>query len=82
MEDRKTLRRIDHLRAAPAAVRFLSIEPLLEDLGEIDLAGIDWVIVGEESGPMARPMQPEWARSIRDQCLSAGVSSSSNSGAN
>ena len=74
VEDRKTLRRIDHLRAAPAAVRFLSIEPLLEDLGEIDLAGIDWVIVGGESGPMARPMQPEWARSIRDQCLSAGVS--------
>ena len=60
--------RIDHLRQAPAAIRFLSIEPLLEDLGEINLDGIHWVIVGGESGPGARPMQKEWVLSIRDQC--------------
>jgi protein gp37 len=65
--------RIDDLREAPAAVRFLSIEPLLEDLGEIDLTGIHWVIVGGESGPRSRPMQPGWVESIRDQCASAGV---------
>src|SRR5690606_25242944 len=60
--------RIATLRDTPAAVRFLSIEPLLEDLGEIDLARIDWVIVGGESGPRARPMREEWVLSIRDQC--------------
>jgi protein gp37 len=49
-------------------VRFLSVEPLLEDIGSLDLTGIDWVIVGGESGPGARPMQPEWVRSIREQC--------------
>jgi protein gp37 len=67
------LPRIDHLREAPAAVRFLSIEPLLEDLGTINLSRISWVIVGGESGSGARPMQPEWVRSIRDQCKVAGV---------
>ena len=67
------LPRIDELRETPAAVRFLSIEPLLEDLGQLDLEGIDWVIVGGESGPGARPMHPEWARSIRDQCAEQGV---------
>lgn len=60
--------RIDELREVPAAVRFLSIEPLLEDLGELDLRGIGWVIAGGESGSRARPMHPDWARSIRDQC--------------
>ena len=60
--------RIEHLRAAPAAVRFLSIEPLLEDIGDLDLRGISWVIVGGESGPGARPLQREWVLSIRDQC--------------
>ena len=55
------------------AVRFLSIEPLLEDLGEINLDGIHWVIVGGESGPGARPMQKEWVLSIRDQCERARV---------
>jgi protein gp37 len=65
--------RIDHLRQAPAAVRFLSIEPLLEDLGEIDLERIHWVIVGGESGPGARPMKKEWVLSIRDQCARAEV---------
>jgi len=70
VEDRKHgLPRIDVLREIPAAVRFLSIEPLLEDLGELNLDGIDWVIVGGESGPKARPMHPNWARSIRDQCI-------------
>lgn len=73
VEDRKALARVDHLRATPAAVRFLSVEPLLEQLGTIDLSGIDWVIVGGESGPGARPMHPDWARSIRDQCLEARV---------
>ena len=65
--------RIAHLRGAPAVIRFLSIEPLLEDLGEIDLTSIAWVIVGGESGPGARPMRPEWVASIRDQCRRAGV---------
>jgi protein gp37 len=69
VEDRKYgLPRIDDLRQAPAKVRFLSIEPLLEDLGEVDLSGISWVIVGGESGPGARPMKKEWVISIRDQC--------------
>jgi protein gp37 len=67
------LPRIQHLRAAPAAVRFLSIEPLLEDLGKIRLNGISWAIVGGESGPRARPIQSEWVISIRDQCKAAGV---------
>lgn len=65
--------RINHLRRVPAAVRFLSIEPLLEDIGTIDLTGISWVIAGSESGHRARPMQEDWVRSIRDQCASAGV---------
>jgi protein gp37 len=69
VEDREYgLPRIDHLRQAPARVRFLSIEPLLEGLGEIDLTGIAWVIVGGESGPGARPMKKEWVISIRRQC--------------
>lgn len=65
--------RIEHLRQAPAAVRFLSVEPLLEDLGELDLDGIHWVIVGGESGHGARPMQREWVLSIRDQCHRARI---------
>lgn len=74
VEDRKYgLPRIDVLRDVPAAVRFLSIEPLLEDLGLIDLRGIDWVIVGGESGPGARPMAAEWVLSILAQCQSARV---------
>lgn len=69
VENRKHgLPRIDRLREAPAAVRFLSIEPLLEDLGTLDLTGIDWVIVGGESGWGARPMDPSWVINIRDQC--------------
>src|SRR5262245_42624461 len=65
--------RISNLRRAPAAVRFLSIEPLLEDLGTLDLRGISWVIVGGESGARARIMEPEWVLSIRDQCEAANV---------
>lgn len=69
VEDRKYgLPRIKHLQSAQAAVRFLSVEPLLEDLGEIDLSGISWVIVGGESGPGARPIRKEWVISIRRQC--------------
>jgi len=62
------LPRIEHLRLAPAAIRFLSIEPLLEDLGQIDLSHMHWVIVGGESGWGARPMDREWVVSIRRQC--------------
>jgi len=74
VENRKPgLPRIDCLRDAPAAVRFLSIEPLLEDLGTINLAGIDWVIVGGESGWGARRMDSSWVISLRDQCQAAGL---------
>jgi protein gp37 len=65
--------RIDHLRSVPASIRFLSIEPLLEDVGQLDLYGIDWVIVGGESGAGARPMNAQWARNVRKQCKSQGV---------
>lgn len=73
VENRAALHRIDDLRVTPAAKRFLSLEPLLENLGEIDLTGIDWVIAGGESGKNARPMHPDWVRNIRDQCAAAGV---------
>lgn len=65
--------RADDLRRTPAAVRFLSLEPLLGPLPSLDLTGIGWVIAGGESGPKARPMHPGWARSLRDQCTQAGV---------
>jgi protein gp37 len=65
--------RVEHLRRVPAAVRFLSLEPLLGPLTKLDLSGIHWVIAGGESGPGARTMNPEWARSIRDECLREGV---------
>jgi protein gp37 len=74
VENRKHgLPRIDLLRQAPARVRFLSIEPLLEDLGEFDLKGIGWAIVGGESGSGARPMDPAWVRNIHAQCRKANV---------
>lgn len=74
VEDRKYgLPRIDHLRKAPAALRFLSIEPLLEDLGEFDLTGIGWVIVGGESGPGARPMNVNWIRRVMWNCRAQKV---------
>lgn len=65
--------RIEKLRSTPATVRFLSIEPLLEDLGPLELHGIDWVIVGGESGPGARPMRRSWVVSIRRQCRQARI---------
>lgn len=73
VEDRERKARIDDLRATPAAIRFLSLEPLLEDLGEIDLTGINLAIIGGESGPRSRPFALEWARSIVAQCKAAGV---------
>jgi protein gp37 len=74
VENRKHgIPRIGHLHKTPAAVRFLSIEPLLEDLGTLELEEMDWVIVGGESGPGARPMKPEWVRSIRDQCRERSI---------
>lgn len=73
VEDVKRKARIGILRNVPARTRFLSIEPLLEDLGALDLRGISWVIVGGESGHGARPMREDWVRSIRDQCGGAGV---------
>jgi protein gp37 len=73
VENRNALGRLDALRASAAVVGFLSLEPLPEDLGPLDLAGIQWVIVGGESGPHFRPMNHAWARAIRDQCVAAGV---------
>ncbi len=74
VEDRKRAsERVGHLRAVPAVVRFLSCEPLIEDLGNIDLTGIHWVIVGGESGPGARPFDFRWARDIETQCKLAGA---------
>jgi protein gp37 len=74
VEDKKYgVPRIAELRATPAAVRFLSIEPLLEDVGLLDLSGIHWVIVGGESGPGARPMREEWVLSILKQCKAQRV---------
>ncbi|MFT4096848.1 MAG: phage Gp37/Gp68 family protein [Rhodoblastus sp.] len=65
--------RIAHLQHSNASTRFLSIEPLIAPVGRLNLDGIDWVIVGGESGWGARPMQPEWALDVRDQCIKAGV---------
>ncbi len=74
VENRKHgLPRIADLRESPARVRFLSVEPLIEDVGQINLEGIHWVIVGGESGPGARPLAPEWVRSIRAQCAAVDV---------
>jgi protein gp37 len=73
VEDGSKKSRIRHLRATPAGVRFLSIEPLIGPMGRLDLAGVDWVIVGGESGPGARPMDAEWVREVRDQCLESGT---------
>jgi protein gp37 len=70
---RHGLQRVTHLQSSPARVRFLSIEPLLEDIGLLSLAGIHWVIVGGESGPGARPMKKSWVLSIRDQCRKTKV---------
>ncbi|MCB0546212.1 MAG: phage Gp37/Gp68 family protein [Phaeodactylibacter sp.] len=68
VESAETKHRIDVLRDIPSSIRFLSIEPLIADVGKLDLRGIHWVIVGGESGPKARPMCPEWAISVQKQC--------------
>jgi protein gp37 len=73
VENKDYLWRIEHLRRTKARIKFLSIEPLLGPLGKINLRGIDWVIVGGESGPHARGMDGEWVKGIKDQCLKAGV---------
>lgn len=73
VEDERVVSRIDHLRAVPAHIRFLSLEPLIGPLEGLNLEGMHWVIVGGESGPGARPMEAAWVRSIRRQCRAAGV---------
>ncbi|HEX6731833.1 MAG TPA: phage Gp37/Gp68 family protein [Pyrinomonadaceae bacterium] len=73
VESEKYLSRIDHLRRTGAAIKFLSLEPLLGPLENLRLDGIDWVIVGGESGPGARPMKTEWVQAVRDQCVGSRV---------
>ena len=73
VESQAEVKRIADLRRVPAAIRFLSIEPLLGPIEELDLSGIHWVIVGGESGPKARPMKEEWVMAIRDRCLQEDV---------
>jgi len=73
VEDGSKKSRIRHLQEAPAGVRFLSIEPLIASMGPLDLTAIDWVIVGGESGPGARPIEREWVREVRDQCRARKV---------
>jgi protein gp37 len=73
VEARAYKSRIDHLRSVPAAVTFISFEPLLEDLGELDMSGISQVIAGAESGRGARRMEDDWVRSIRDQAKAQNV---------
>ena len=73
VEEAKVKRRIDVLRGTLARVRFLSVEPLIGPLGDLNLAGIHWVIVGGESGPGARRMHPDWVREIRGQCIAQDV---------
>jgi protein gp37 len=73
VESRQVINRIDHLRATPAAVRFLSCEPLIGPLPDLNLTDIDWVIAGGESGPKARPLDPAWVTDLRDQCEAAGA---------
>jgi protein gp37 len=74
VESQEYISRIDDLRKSAAHVKFLSLEPLLGPLSNLDLRGIDWAIVGGESGPGARPIDPAWVTDLRDQCLRAGVS--------
>lgn len=73
VEDKQNVVRIKHLQAARAAVKFISFEPLIGPVGKVDLTGIDWAILGGESGPRARPMAEEWALDIRDQCRAQKV---------
>lgn len=73
IEDREHLARLAHLQRANATIRFISFEPLLGPIGTINLDGIAWAIVGGESGPKARPMDADWARQLRDQCIAQDV---------
>lgn len=73
VEDDKVLSRVDHLRSVPAKVKFLSIEPLIGPIEKLNLLDINWVIVGGESGPGSRPINVEWVRSIRDECIANSV---------
>lgn len=73
VENQRYVPRIHYLRRVPAAVRFLSVEPLIGPIAQLPLSGIDWVIVGGESGPRCRPMDPNWVRRIRDRCITYGV---------
>jgi len=73
IENGTKLSRVRHVRETTATIRFLSIEPLIGPIGELDLSGIHWVIAGGESGPLARPLDIEWVREVRDQCLDARV---------
>jgi protein gp37 len=73
VEDSRYYHRIRDLKTVPAAIRFLSLEPLLGPLPRLPLQGIDWVIVGGESGPGHRPVDPDWVRKIRDRCVTCGV---------
>lgn len=73
IEDAQNLVRLKHLRAAQASVKFISFEPLLGPIGKVDLAGVDWAIVGGESGPKARPMAEDWVIELRDQCRASKV---------
>jgi protein gp37 len=73
VETPKYLYRLDHLRRTPASVRFISFEPLLDALGELDLEGMHWAFVGGESGTGSRPINASWVTQIRDQCLAARV---------
>lgn len=73
VENADYIYRIEHLKRTTAKIKFLSLEPLLGPLPNLDLKGIDWVIVGGESGPYARPMKPQWVRQIRAQCIAAKV---------
>ena len=73
VEDERVVHRIDALRSTPAQVKFLSLEPLIGPLEDLNLDGIHWAIVGGESGPRSRPMDADWVRSIRRQCSDANV---------
>jgi protein gp37 len=73
VENADYVHRIHYLKQVPAAIRFLSVEPLIGPIPRLPISGIDWVIAGGESGPGARPMEADWVRSIRDRCLSQSV---------
>ena len=73
VEDHRVVERLHHLRDVPASVRFISFEPLIGDVGRVDLTGIHWAIVGGESGPRSRQMEKDWVESILDQCLESGT---------